>query len=717
MTERDPYSERLICEAGWSATDPRLAAPLRNLRAECDRLDVNESALSQVVECAYGPSDALIVAWDTETWRISPGRIAPPLVCVSLAWRDPAGRMQTALLDRPTGVEAVRHLLRCKVGPQLVAHHSAFDVPVAWAAAADLRHDIWQALDAGRLRCTRVREKLLQLARGEANRASPPSSLASCVRRYLAEGVEGKSGEDAWRLRYHELDGVPIDTWPEAARRYATLDAVYCLRVFETQYNWIEDLLEDDLDLLAYMPDEAPRTRAAFGLAVQAMWGLRADASRVDRYEADLETRVERARPTLEAAGLLIDGTMKEAPQKQAVVDAYARHGLGDAPLTKTGRKRLKDGLLVELKHVSLEGDVLRDVPCSGGECDDDSPCGELLHTVADRQDAHRELTRYAKHLRRATTEVVNPSIDELLSTGRASTAKPPTQQFPRRAGARECVVPRHGFLFAGADLKAAETVTFGQVLIDTVGWSSLADSLNAGLDPHLVTAAMLLGISYDEIKARHEAKDSVVKDRRQLSKALNFGLPGGLGPAAFVRYAWKNWGVRITTAQAKTYKSQWLDTYPEVREYFSIVSARCNVSGGKFDYEQPYSGRLRGSVGYTDGCNTSFQGLAADAVLAALYRVQRECWTGVGYSDRGALYGCRGGLFVHDEIVVEAPEAKAPEAAERLAAVMVEELQLRCPGVADACAAEPWIARRWSKSVETLRDASGKLLPWDDES
>jgi hypothetical protein len=726
---RDPYSERLITEAGWSPSDSRLVGrPLRELRAECDRLDVDEAALARALDGPYGALRASLVAWDTETWRIAPGRVAPPLVCVSLAWRASGGVMRTALLDRATGVEVLRRLLRAEDGPQLVAHNQAFDAAVAWAAAADLRRDVWRALDDGRLRCTRIREKLLQVARGEANRASPPSSLASCVKRYLAEYVEGKAGEDTWRLRYHELDGIPIADWPVEARRYASLDAVYCYRVFEAQLREIEELECDSLEgepggILRPVPDEAPRTRAAFGLAVQAMWGLRADPGRVETYESELEARVERARPVLEAAGLLVNGTMSQLPQKQAVVDAYARHGLGDPPLTKTGRKRVKDGLEAGVKYVSLEGDVLRDVPCSDGECSDDGPCGELLHVVADRQDAHRE-TRFAKILRQAAKEVVNPRVSELLATGRASISGLPYQQFPRAPGARECIVPRRGYVLVGADLDSAESVSFAQVLLEAVGYSVLADELNAGRDPHLTTAAMLLGIDYAEAEQRKAAKDLEVKAYRQLAKPLDFGLPVNMGAATFVGYAWKGWRVRLSVEEATRYKRQWLDLYPEVREYHSLVGSRVDSGGGRFDYEQPYSGRLRGGVGYRDGCNTSFQGLVADAVLAALYRVQRECWvdvlTGVGpvvdSTSSTPLFGCRGGLFVHDEIVVEAPEQTAPEAAERLATIMVEELCERCPGVAAACAAEPWIARRWSKSVETLRDEQGRLLPWDDE-
>ncbi len=199
----DPYMERLTREAGWSLTDPRLARPLRELRAECDRLDVDWEALDKAWMADGGAAYADVVAWDTETWRIAPGRLAPPLVCVSFAWRA-AGKLTSVLLDRPTGVELLRLLLRSDRQPQLVAHNGAYDAAVLIAAAADLEVDVWRAYDDGRMRCTKVRELLLAIARGEANRRTPATSLAVCVERYLGEQVKGKGGADAWR----RLEGV-----------------------------------------------------------------------------------------------------------------------------------------------------------------------------------------------------------------------------------------------------------------------------------------------------------------------------------------------------------------------------------------------------------------------------------------------------------------------------------------------------------------------------
>lgn len=48
--------------------------------------------------------------------------------------------------------------------------------------------------------------------------------------------------------------------------------------------------------------------------------------------------------------------------------------------------------------------------------------------------------------------------------------------------------------------------------------------------DPHLIVAAQLLGISYDEAKKRYEAGDETLRGKRNYAKHyINFGNPTGL--------------------------------------------------------------------------------------------------------------------------------------------------------------------------------------------
>ena len=132
----------------------------------------------------------------------------------------------------------------------------------------------------------------------------------------------------------------------------------------------------------------------------------------------------------------------------------------------------------------------------------------------------------------------------------------------------------------------------------------------------------------------------------------------------------------------------------------------------GGVQVEQLYSGRLRGACEYTQAANTYFQGLGSDASKSALWEVTKRCFGAPG-TEGLALFGCRPVAFVHDEIIVEAPEEYAHEAAEEIERVMVAAQEELTPDV--PAAASPAIMRAWSKKADAVRDASGRLIPWED--
>jgi len=122
--------------------------------------------------------------------------------------------------------------------------------------------------------------------------------------------------------------------------------------------------------------------------------------------------------------------------------------------------------------------------------------------------------------------------------------------------------------------------------------------------------------------------------------------------------------------------------------------------------------------VGYCDGCNSYFQGLAADGAKAAMWRIAQECYLGFGDAwprDGRApspLFGARVVAFIHDEFLLEVrDDANAGAAGDRLAEVMVAGMKRYIPDV--PIKAEPVLMGRWLKGAKTTRDATGKLIPW----
>ena len=275
--------------------------------------------------------------------------------------------------------------------------------------------------------------------------------------------------------------------------------------------------------------------------------------------------------------------------------------------------------------------------------------------------------------------------------------------------GIRECFRPRPGYVYAQADYHVFELMALGQTCLDLFGESKLAETLNAGLDPHTEVASRLLGKSYEETAALVKAKDKEAVNARQVAKALDFGLPGGLGAPRFIQYAAKaDPPVILTEVQAREYKATWLDAFPEMRQFFAYVDTLKGANN--YTVRLKRSGRWRSGATYCAALNSHFQGLAADGAKAALFLVSRACYV----EPTSPLFGSRIVAFVHDEIILESPIDKAPEAAEELSRLMVLGAKEHMPDM--NIRAEPCLMGVWSKLATTIRDDQGRLLVWSPD-
>lgn len=234
---------------------------------------------------------------------------------------------------------------------------------------------------------------------------------------------------------------------------------------------------------------------------------------------------------------------------------------------------------------------------------------------------------------------------------------------------------PPASTVFVAADYDGLELRTMAQACLLLVGESRLAEVLNSGRDPHLMMAANMLGLSYEEAERRHKAENDArteayeffkgkrpdgsgrfiptpfddneafrraaaavptpVDDARQAGKVADFGFPGGLGPEKLVLFARKTYKVRLVSGlegldptgkpTAKELKGIWLSTFPEFRRYFKAIDAMQGDDGATFRHF--FSGRMRGRATYTAACNSFFQGLGSDATGNALFLISEACY------------------------------------------------------------------------------------------
>lgn len=184
-----------------------------------------------------------------------------------------------------------------------------------------------------------------------------------------------------------------------------------------------------------------------------------------------------------------------------------------------------------------------------------------------------------------------------------------------------------------------------------------------------------------------------------------NFGFPGGLGAGRFKAYAKASWGVEISEQKAIELYALWKKMLREAGPYFDLVKSQVDVSGDQ-QIVQVRSGRVRGDVGFTDGANGYFQGLAADCSKDAGFNIAEAM-----YLDTSSpAYGSRLVDFVHDEFLFEVPADRPHEAAFAVNKI-VEAAGRRwmpdCPPKS-----EPALMERWYKDAEA-RYENGRLAVW----
>ena len=472
-----------------------------------------------------------LVGFDTETWLIVPSQQAPPLVCVSVC----AGAA-VSVLAKAKGLQWVREVF---ANPKflIVGHNVGFDLCALLAADFSLGPILFQAVAEGRVRDTMLREQMLANATGKRHYMPDVKlmhgtvgaySLAACVFRHFNIDISEGKIEGSWRLRYKELDGVPIEEWPFEARAYAESDALYARDLYLKQKEvgeqmavqinatvanrWVRSHVDINkrpketpvgpVVVRDFFADEPAQVRAAFALRLMECWGMRTDAAAVMALEAYCKAEIEAVVPDLLKAGLKRtkkDGTPGSMDMKALQIRIEAAY-------TKMNRTALQ----TPKRGTSTSAEVLL------------ASKDELLVRFGESSLSRKILSTYVPALKDGVITPVHPSFSVLMETGRTSCHEPNLQNPPRKGGVRDCFIPRPGWLFATSDYDTAELRSLAQACLDLVGHSTLADRYNAdpNFDPHTLLASDLMHISYEEALVLKKANDKTLKHRRQYAKS-----------------------------------------------------------------------------------------------------------------------------------------------------------------------------------------------------
>ncbi len=628
-----------------------------------------------------------VISIDTETPLFRPGWRAPPVVC--LTYDDGTGP-QILVGDDVRKFVASTLTRALEGGPHVTSHNACYDFACILSTHPSLCSLIFESYEQGVIYCSKVNEKLLDIAEG-IHFDQPRKghySLKQVVERRLKISV---SKEGTWRLRFGELLGVPLALWPEEAKAYALEDA-------RLHRLLLLDQIERAERMQYSMPNVHKQVRADFALYLTTCCGQRTDPVATRALDGNLTDKMAALQEALIADGLLKVNIGKRSGKtkitksvikmREIVSEAFNGHPPRTAPTSKA-----PEG------NIITDGDTLGDL---------DDPRAERWVEYSGFQ---KTKTSFVSKFYQGFEMPIHSNYNVLVNTGRTSSFDPNIQQLPRMPGVRECFVARPGYLLSASDFESQEMRCWAQACKSIVGWSVLQErySRDPDFDPHVSLAATyLMQITEEEALARKKAKDPIVKDFRQKAKIPNFGMPGGLGISGLVGFA-RGYGERWTMDYARAMINGWKAQWPEQAYYFAHVNAITGF-GETGTMEMLFSGRIYSGVSYCAAANAYFQGLAADASKDALWNVVRACFDETRQSP---LFGCRPWAFIHDETIVEAPEDRAAEAAEAQRVIMEESMQ---PWVPDVPArASVALMRRWSKAAEGVRDAGGRLIPWED--
>lgn len=622
------------------------------------------------------------IAIDTETFLIK-GGVVPPLVCLSFCKAD-GENWKSGVLTGASIKEFMEDALRGE--HTLVFHNASFDLSVLAINIPSLFPLIFEKLERNEIEDTFVTEKLYKISKGgtgdgwedtDAGNKVRKLSLAGLAWKYLAVDI-ASTKKGGVRYDYDSVSTLPLSEWSDQHIKYATQDAVLTALVYFVQKKSI--LLTHEESMLK---DRFRQIRAGFALALMSAEGVRVDETKLADVEKGFLEESAKYVPLLKREGILRDDLSANTDKLKKIIEKRHIEQRIDVPKTSTGAVSCNDKALTDAN----------DPLCSAYSAFKKTQ--KLLSTY---MSALNSASHYDGRLR--------ASYDLLKQTGRTSCKNPNLQNLPRANGVRDCFSASEGYTLVLCDYDASEMRSLAQAYLDIIGVENSLCAMyksDPAYDPHAHFGGILLGVDYDTMLERLKNGDKEAKRMRQRAKPCNFGFAGGMGAKTFVSYALQ-YGVELTFEEAQDLREQWIEAYDMKPWYEEAEKAERQGF-----VTIPRSERIRGRPTYTQSANAPFQGMSADGAKDALFEVARECYA----LPESPLFGSRLLVFVHDEIIIESPDAKASQAGDRLATVMVEAMNKVTPDV--PASASPALCKRWLKGAETVRDEeTGALLLFD---
>jgi DNA polymerase-1 len=262
-----------------------------------------------------------------------------------------------------------------------------------------------------------------------------------------------------------------------------------------------------------------------------------------------------------------------------------------------------------------------------------------------------------------------------VAATGRLSTSNPNLQAIPIRTELgreiRSAFVAEPGHRLVSADYSQVEL----RILAHVSGEPKLREAFARGEDIHAATASEVLG----------KDQATLTKDERNIAKMVNFGIIYGISAFGLAE------NLEIPREEAQQYIDAYLARFPMVQDFIQRTieqAARDGYVTTLFGRRRPVpeiraSNRQTRSLGERLAVNSVMQGTAADIIKVAM----------VSIHDRLREEGRASQLVlqVHDELLVEAPDAEVSTVKDLVRDEMQAAYPLEPPLGVDVGAGDDW--------------------------
>ena len=305
-------------------------------------------------------------------------------------------------------------------------------------------------------------------------------------------------------------------------------------------------------------------------------------------------------------------------------------------------------------------------------------------HPVIDKILEYRELGK----LKSTYTDTLPESIDAVTGrvhtsfnqtgtvTGRLASNSPNLQNIPTRTELGKQI--RTAFTAApGCQLLS---VDYSQIELRIVahmsGDEAMIAAFNAGQDIHAATAAAIYRCDISE----------VTKDQRRHAKAINFGLIYGMSAFGLSK------STGLTPSEASAFVKAYFEQFPKVNTFLDGLKREASEQGWvrTLAGRKRYFPNLKREMNYNlrnreerEAINAPVQGTSADILKAAMIKLPGEL----------EKHGLHASILlqVHDELMLEVPEAELASTRQVVQNVMENITTLSVPLITEAKSGKNW--------------------------